>query len=95
MIPSSRHPSLPEDPPEVQAIRDLFAGSVEFRNAVLASPVLGPTGATIIEVHRDQQIAFRVEAPTAAEGYALLHELITPLVHPRHQMQRSMASLPG
>ncbi len=84
-----------EDSPEVQAIRDLFAQSEVYRNAVLAEPALGPTGTTIIEVHRGQQTAFRVVAPTAAEGYALLHELIAPLVHPRHQMQRNPTSLSG
>ncbi len=67
-------------PAEVQAIRDLFARSPEFRDAVISDPVLGAGGAVVLEVRRDQETAFRVVAPTTEEAYALLHELVAPLV---------------
>ncbi len=89
MIPSTGYPLPSETLPEVQAIRDLLARSVAFRNAAIAEPVLGPGGAVILDVRCEQRTTFRVVAPTATEAYALLHELIAPLVHPTQRGQRN------
>ncbi len=77
----SASPSVPSgNLAEIQAIRALLARSGALRKAVLAEPVLAPTGAVVLEVRCGQTTAFRVVAPTAADAYALLHELITPLI---------------
>ena len=67
-------------PTVVQAIRDLFARSPDFRDAVISDPFVGPDGTVSLDVSVGQDTVFHVVAPTADEAYALLHELVDPLI---------------
>ena len=67
-------------PTVVQAIRDLFARSPAFRDVLISDPFVGPEGTVSLDVSVGQDMVFRVVAPTPDDAYALLHELVAPLI---------------